>query len=170
MLSWQQSKETFLQTPDYIANLALIDYCCATQRNDHSGISYLPECIPRHMSQQACLVSEHRCVIYYSIEGVGRQSFQSADIALHLPVVPLITICVLQYLVGLYVYLFPKLAIRSRRAMAPIHQFFGRATFTAGLATMAVSTAPAFSSRVLVCKSRASVHMWYSDALWHCAT
>ena len=46
----------------------------------------------------------------------------------------------LQYLVGLYVYLFPKVAIRNRRAMAPIHQFFGRATFTAGLATMAVST------------------------------
>ena len=49
-------------------------------------------------------------------------------------------ITMLQYLVGLYVYLFPKVAIRNRRAMAPIHQFFGRATFTAGLATMAVST------------------------------
>ncbi len=50
------------------------------------------------------------------------------------------SITMLQYLVGLYVYLFPKVAIRNRRAMAPIHQFFGRATFTAGLATMAVST------------------------------
>lgn len=50
------------------------------------------------------------------------------------------SIIMLQYLVGLYVYLFPKVAIRNRRAMAPIHQFFGRATFTAGLATMAVST------------------------------
>ncbi len=50
------------------------------------------------------------------------------------------SINILQYLVGLYVYLFPKVAIRNRRAMAPIHQFFGRATFTAGLATMAVST------------------------------
>lgn len=50
------------------------------------------------------------------------------------------SITMLQYLVGLYVYLFPKVAIRNRRAMAPIHQFFGRATLTAGLATMAVST------------------------------
>ena len=47
---------------------------------------------------------------------------------------------VLQYLVGLYAYLFPKMAIRNRRALGPIHQFTGRAAFTAGLATMAVST------------------------------
>ena len=46
----------------------------------------------------------------------------------------------LQYLVGLYAYLFPKMAIRNRRALGPIHQFTGRAAFTAGLATMAVST------------------------------
>lgn len=45
----------------------------------------------------------------------------------------------MQYLVGLYAYLFPKLAIRNRRALGPIHQFTGRAAFTAGLATMAVS-------------------------------
>lgn len=44
-----------------------------------------------------------------------------------------------QYFVGLYAYLFPKLAIRNRRALGPIHQFTGRAAFTAGLATMAVS-------------------------------
>lgn len=47
---------------------------------------------------------------------------------------------VMQYLVGLYAYLFPKVAIRNRRALGPIHQFTGRAAFTAGLATMAVST------------------------------
>lgn len=46
---------------------------------------------------------------------------------------------VVQYLVGLYAYLFPKVAIRNRRALGPIHQFTGRAAFTAGLATMAVS-------------------------------
>lgn len=45
-----------------------------------------------------------------------------------------------QYLVGLYAYLFPKVAIRNRRALGPIHHFTGRAAFTAGLATMAVST------------------------------
>lgn len=49
-----------------------------------------------------------------------------------------LSVILAQYLVGLYVYLFPKVAIRNRRAMAPIHQFFGRAAFTAGLATMAV--------------------------------
>ena len=48
-------------------------------------------------------------------------------------------ICVMQYLVGLYAYLFPKVAIRNRRALGPLHQFAGRAAFTAGLATMAVS-------------------------------
>ncbi|KAL3135516.1 hypothetical protein ABBQ38_005996 [Trebouxia sp. C0009 RCD-2024] len=49
-----------------------------------------------------------------------------------------LTVIVAQYLVGLYAYLFPKLAIRNRRALGPIHQFAGRAAFTAGLATMAV--------------------------------
>ena len=47
---------------------------------------------------------------------------------------------VMQYFLALYVYLFPKVAIRHRRALSPIHMFFGRAAFTAGLATMAVST------------------------------
>ena len=49
------------------------------------------------------------------------------------------SIFAMQYLVGLYAYLFPKVAIRNRRALGPIHQFTGRAAFTAGLATMAVS-------------------------------
>lgn len=44
-----------------------------------------------------------------------------------------------QFGAGVAAYLWPKLALPQRRALGPIHAFFGKATFAAGLATMAVS-------------------------------
>lgn len=54
------------------------------------------------------------------------------------------TVTVMQFLLGFYVFLFPKLSLRHRRAMSPIHMYLGRATFVAGLATMAVGTVSSF--------------------------
>ncbi|KAK9814792.1 hypothetical protein WJX72_011556 [[Myrmecia] bisecta] len=44
---------------------------------------------------------------------------------------------ILQFLLGLYVFAWPKLAIKQRQAIAPLHTFLGKAVFVAGLATMA---------------------------------
>lgn len=45
-----------------------------------------------------------------------------------------------QYLVGLGGFFFSRVPGRQRAALSPVHVFMGRATFTLGLATMAVRT------------------------------
>jgi hypothetical protein len=43
----------------------------------------------------------------------------------------------LQYLLGATAYLWPKLSLNRRRALAPLHAYLGKAVFVGGLATMA---------------------------------
>ena len=45
----------------------------------------------------------------------------------------------LQYGLGFWAYLAPKLSLSNRQALGPVHAFLGQATFILGLATMMVS-------------------------------
>ena len=49
---------------------------------------------------------------------------------------------VLQFILGMAGFLWPKFSKSARETLAPYHVFLGRATFIAGLATMAVRASP----------------------------
>ncbi len=45
---------------------------------------------------------------------------------------------IVQFLLGAAAFLWPKFSKSARETLVPYHMFLGRATFIAGLATMAV--------------------------------
>ena len=47
-------------------------------------------------------------------------------------------LAVVQYMVGLGGFLWPKMSGRQRAALSPVHVFLGKTVFVMGLATMAV--------------------------------
>ena len=47
-----------------------------------------------------------------------------------------------QFVLGAAGFLWPKFSQSSREVLVPYHMFLGRATFIAGLATMAVQVSP----------------------------
>ncbi|KAL4450060.1 hypothetical protein ABPG77_010729 [Micractinium sp. CCAP 211/92] len=49
-----------------------------------------------------------------------------------------LTLLTLQYAVGAFSYLWPKLSLAQRHALGPLHRFLGKAAFAGGIATMAV--------------------------------
>jgi hypothetical protein len=48
-----------------------------------------------------------------------------------------------QFFVAAYCYLYPGAALPTRVALGPYHKFLGKATWVAGLATIAVRAGPA---------------------------